>query len=90
MHELGISQELIATVLEYARRAEARRVERVVLRIGPQAGVDPESIQFTFQLLAQGTIAADAQIELEADPGQSDQQIADHSHTLAVVAIEVA
>jgi hydrogenase nickel incorporation protein HypA/HybF len=92
MHELGITQELIDTVLEYARRAEARRVGRVVLRIGPQAGVDPESIQFAFQVLARGTIAADAIIELEADPGppgQRHEQVADRSRALAVVAIEV-
>jgi hydrogenase nickel incorporation protein HypA/HybF len=92
MHELGITQELIDTVLASARRAEASRVERVVLRIGPQAGVDPESIQFAFQVLARGTIAADAIIELEADPTptiQGHELIAGRSRALAVVAIEV-
>jgi len=87
MHEVGITQSLLDTVLDHARQAEALRVERVILRIGARAGLDPDAIRFAFHVLAQGTIAADAQVAVEADDSSAEDP--DSAHAIAVVAIEV-
>jgi Zn finger protein HypA/HybF involved in hydrogenase expression len=98
MHEVGIAQDLIDTVLAYAHEAAAQQVERVILRIGPHSGVDSDSIRFAFQVLAEGTIAAGAAVELEAgsesSPHSDYEHVVEQPHdpadrSIAVVAIEV-
>ena len=43
MHELGIVESAMETVLRHASERPTMRVERVVLRIGRLAGVEPEA-----------------------------------------------
>lgn len=65
MHELGIMQSALATVLEQARAHQAARVNRIVLRIGRLAGVDPEALAFAFEIVTKDTPAAGATLAIE-------------------------
>lgn len=52
MHELGITRNIVAIVAE---AANGRRVVKVTLEIGAQAGVMSDAIAFCFDVVAKGT-----------------------------------
>ena len=66
MHELGITQEVIAIVSEHARGAT---VSRVVLEIRKLSAVLPDAVRFCFDLCSQDTVAQGAKLEIIETPG---------------------
>lgn len=65
MHELGICADLAEAVL---RRAGGRQVRRVRVRAGAAHRIVPEALQESFDLVAEGTVAAGAVVDLEVTP----------------------
>ncbi|SDY27579.1 hydrogenase nickel incorporation protein HypA/HybF [Allochromatium warmingii] len=65
MHELSLCQALLEQVADIAREHGANRVERICLRIGPLAGVEPQLLQQAYPLVAIGTIAETAELVIE-------------------------
>lgn len=68
MHELGIMESAMTLVNRHAVENKARRVSRVVLRIGALAGVEIESLRFAFDIVSRGTAAEGAEFEIEQVP----------------------
>ncbi len=68
MHEVGIMESALALVARHAAGNAARRVSRVVLRIGALAGVEIESLRFAFDVVSRGTVAEGADFEIEEVP----------------------
>jgi len=68
MHELGITQEIVAIVTERARGA---RVTRVVLRIGKLSAVLPDAVRFAFELCTEGTTLEGATLDIIETPGRA-------------------
>lgn len=65
VHELSIAQ----SVLEIAcRHAAGRRIIKVTVRVGCLRQVVPDALTFTFAIVAQGTPAEGAKLELEHVP----------------------
>jgi hydrogenase nickel incorporation protein HypA/HybF len=52
MHEMGLTQSIVAIVAE---QAAGRKVKRVTLEIGKFAAVMPDAIRFCFDVVAQGS-----------------------------------
>ena len=65
MHELSIAMALVEQVQEALRGRTVDRVERVTVRIGALAGVDPEALAFAFPLATEGTSVAGAELRVE-------------------------
>jgi hydrogenase nickel incorporation protein HypA/HybF len=65
MHEVGIIESALALVERHAAEHHARRVDRVVLRVGALAGVELEALRFAFEAVAPQTVAAGATLEIE-------------------------
>lgn len=65
MHELGIMESAISLVGQYAAGEAGCRVDRVVMRIGALAGVDPDSLRFAFDVVSRGTAVEGAALEIE-------------------------
>jgi len=65
MHELSIAQALVEQVEAAATKEHALRVVRVVISVGALSGVDPEALRSLFPLVAEGTVAADAELVIE-------------------------
>ncbi len=65
MHELSICQALIDQVESVARDHGATGVERILLQVGPLAGVEPALLQHAFPLAAAGTLAEHAELAIE-------------------------
>ena len=68
MHELGITQEVVAIAAEHAR---GRRVARVVLEVGKLSGVLPDAVRFCFGPCAEGTAVEGATLEIVETPGRA-------------------
>lgn len=51
MHELGLVSGILDVVLQTAREAGASRVVSVSLRVGDMAEVNPESMDFAWEVL---------------------------------------
>lgn len=67
MHELGLAEGILTVALEIGG---GRPVGRVAVRVGSLQRVAPDSLQFGFRLLAEGTDAASAMLEVEIVPAR--------------------
>jgi len=67
MHELAITESLVAAVADQTGDA---RVTRVSLEIGRLSGVVPDSVRFCFDLCAKGTRLEGAALEIAEIPGE--------------------
>lgn len=66
MHEMGITQSIVAIVAE---QAAGRKVTRVTLEIGKLAAVMPAAIRFCFDVVAQGSALDGASLDIIEVPG---------------------
>lgn len=66
MHELGITRNIVAIVVEAAK---GKRVTRVTLEVGKLGGVMADAIAFCFEVVAKGTPLEGAKLEIVAVPG---------------------
>ncbi|GAA4707471.1 hydrogenase maturation nickel metallochaperone HypA [Phytohabitans rumicis] len=67
MHEIGLCEGVVETVL---RRAAGRPVRRIRLRAGVRHAIVPESMSQAFALVAAGTEAASATVDLVTVPAR--------------------
>jgi hydrogenase nickel incorporation protein HypA/HybF len=68
MHEVGMMQQILETAIERAKQEGAQHIDRVHMRVGAEAGVVSESLNFAFEVVKKDTIAEDAQLEVEDIP----------------------
>ena len=71
MHEGSLAQSALNLAVETARDNGAARVKAISLTIGALAQVDPESLKFWLEVLAEGTPAAGAEIRLTEVRGEA-------------------
>src|SRR5574340_781611 len=64
MHEAGIAEGILSSVLDAARGAEAQRVNCVNVTIGVLTEVAEDALQFAWDILRRDTIAADAALNV--------------------------
>jgi hydrogenase nickel incorporation protein HypA/HybF len=62
MHELSIAEAVVGIA---SRHAAGRRVTRVDLKVGHLRQVVPSALRFAFELLAEGTEVAGAELAIE-------------------------
>ncbi len=65
MHELSITDLILNTVLDHAKREHAGRVHRILLVVSELSDLQPLWLQRYFNELAQGSIAENARLEIE-------------------------
>ena len=68
MHELGITQEIVALA---EGRANGQRVRRVIVEIGKLTAVLPDAVQFCFDLCTEGTLIEGATLQIIETPGSA-------------------
>ena len=67
MHELSITRNVVAIVAE---RASGQRIIRVRLEIGRLSSIVPDAIRFCFDLCAQDTVVAGAELDIDEIGGR--------------------
>jgi hydrogenase nickel incorporation protein HypA/HybF len=68
MHELAIVQDMIEAACASSGGA---RITRVVLQIGRLTAVLPDAVRFCFPLVAEGTLAEGARLDIVETPGRA-------------------
>lgn len=71
MHEMSICQSLITLIEEQAQAHGAKKVTNVRLEIGRFAGVEPQALQFGFDVVTDRTVAQGAGLEIVDLPGRA-------------------
>ncbi|GBF80899.1 hydrogenase maturation nickel metallochaperone HypA [Aphanothece sacrum] len=66
MHELGITHNIVAIVIE---NAQGLTVKRVTVEIGQLSAIMPDAIRFCFDICCQGTILDGTTLEIIEIPG---------------------
>jgi hydrogenase nickel incorporation protein HypA/HybF len=66
MHELSLTESIVATVSEHVGEHPVRTL---TLEIGALSGVVPDAVRFCFQLCAQGTPLDGARLDIIETPG---------------------
>ena len=67
MHELSIAESVVRVAV---RQADGRKVTKVQMKVGYLRQVVPSSLAFGFGLLAEGTPAEGAELEIEQVPAE--------------------
>jgi hydrogenase nickel incorporation protein HypA/HybF len=67
MHELSIAEAIVAIA---ERHAQGRTVTKVEVRVGHLRQVVPSALEFAFELVREGTVLEDAELELEDVPAR--------------------
>ncbi len=65
MHELSIAESVVQVA---SRHAEGRRVTKVYLKVGHLRQVVPSALAFSFEIVAEGTPAEGAELEIQEVP----------------------
>ena len=71
MHELAAVQDVLRAVLQAAEEQNARRVTAIALKVGQAYPL--ENLRELITIVAKGTIAEGARLDLEAAPGSGIQ-----------------
>ncbi len=68
MHEFAVCQDMLRQIETIAADEQAAAVEVITVRIGPLSGIEPQLLSQAFPLAAAGTVAANAELIIEALP----------------------
>ena len=69
MHELSLTQSLVAIAEEHARQAGGTVIRSITVEVGELAGAIPEALEFAFDVCSKGTLADGAVLILRRIPG---------------------
>jgi len=68
MHESSMAMSILGIVTDEAQKAHVGAVRRVCLCIGDLAGVEATTLTACFEMLAEGTVADHAQLDIKRIP----------------------
>ena len=68
MHEVSLMQDTVIIATRQAREAGAQRIHRVAMKVGALSGAVPETLEFAFEIVAKGTMAEGATLDIERIP----------------------
>jgi hydrogenase nickel incorporation protein HypA/HybF len=68
MHELSVCQALVDQLEALVQEHGARRVCRVVVRVGVLSGIEPELLRQAYPIACAGTVAEGSRLDIENAP----------------------
>jgi len=81
MHELSIAEEIIRIIEAEREKHGFQRVNSVSLRAGALSCVEPQALQFAFEVLREGTCAAEGALDIQVT--DLTLQCRDCSHSMS-------
>jgi hydrogenase nickel insertion protein HypA len=70
MHELSIASSIAETVMEFAEKPPAKKIMKVIIRIGELTCVEPEQLRFSYMAITKETPLEDSELEFEQTKAQ--------------------
>ena len=71
MHELWLCKSILELITQQVAETQCDRVKTIVLEIGQLSAVDLDSLNFSFQIIAQGSVAQNAELLVIDVPGEA-------------------
>ncbi len=68
MHELSVAKDLIAMIIDVAKKNDATRVTSVTVEIGALSGIEPDALEFAFEAVSRDTMLEGCAFEMELTP----------------------
>lgn len=68
MHEAGIAESILGIANDVARENGLTRVTAITIQIGKFTGIEPDALDFAFQLMTKDTPMEDAELVIEKTP----------------------
>jgi hydrogenase nickel incorporation protein HypA/HybF len=72
LHEIGVLQGMVRTVLDYAGENRIDAVEAIVLQIGELSLVIPEYVTELYPIVVRDTALRDTRLVIETIPGMAE------------------
>ncbi|MDP4151867.1 MAG: hydrogenase maturation nickel metallochaperone HypA [Bacillota bacterium] len=66
MHEYSLTERIVTIASDTARKNNAKNVSKVIIVVGESSGIITESVQMYFDLIALGTPAEGAELEVKS------------------------
>ena len=70
MHELAVTQSILDISLRHAQKVDAKRIVTINLVVGKFSSIVDDSVQFYWDMIAEGTIAQGANLHFERVPAE--------------------
>jgi len=70
LHELSLTQAIVALAIEHAERNKAQKIIRLTVEIGALSGVIAEAVAFAFDVCSKGTLAEGATLDIRPIAGR--------------------
>ncbi len=64
MHEISIAGAIIDSVLDAAKKNDAKKVEEIFIEVGELTALNPDQLKFIFETITVGTVAAGAKYDI--------------------------
>ncbi|EHL30434.1 hydrogenase maturation nickel metallochaperone HypA [Legionella drancourtii] len=71
MHELWLCKSILEIIKQNAIAINCTRVKKIVLEIGQLSAVEKDSLIFSFNVIAEGTVAENAELHIIDIPGEA-------------------
>lgn len=71
MHEMALCEGLLDLIRDQQAKDGFARVRRVIVEVGALGHVEPHALDFAFAVQRDGTVAADAVLEIREVPGRA-------------------
>lgn len=82
MHELSITQNILEIALRHGEEAQASKITGLHLIIGQLSSVVDDSVQFYWDMIAEGTLADGAKLHFKRIPAQLECQECGQTYNL--------
>jgi len=70
MHEFSVMSQIVDSILDEAKKRDAKRIEQVDLEIGEYTMLGHEQMRFAFEILSKDTILQGAKLNVTSRPGR--------------------
>lgn len=71
MHEVWLGKTILELVQKKLQDCKAKRVKKITLELGQLAAIDKEALLFSFGLIAKGSAAESAELEIQDISGEA-------------------
>ena len=65
MHELSVTQSILNIALDSAKKADAKKINKIKIVVGEMTGYIPQYVQEYFNIVSRDTIAEGAELEFK-------------------------